>query len=146
MKFTCSVEIERPIEDVVRLFDNVENLKEWQDGFVRYEHLSGTPGAPGAKAKLIYKSGKHTMELFETITVKNLPREFSGIYEHKHMINTITNSFTPLGSNKTRYDAELEYTKFIGIVPKLMGLLMPGKFKKQTQKWLDQFKEFAEKA
>jgi len=27
---------------------------------------------------------------------------------------------------------------------KMMAFLMPGMFKKQTQKWLNQFKEFAE--
>ena len=145
MKFTCTVEIEKPVDDVVRLFDSVENMKEWQDGFVSYEHLSGTPGEPGAKARLIYKAGKREMELIETITVKNLPQEFSGTYEHKHMVNTIKNSFTPLGPNKTRYDAELEYTKFVGFVPKMMALFMPGMFRKQTQKWLDQFRDFAER-
>ena len=145
MKFTCSVEIERPIDEVVMLFDNVDNLKEWQDDFVSYQHLSGTPGAPGAKAKLTYKSGKRIMELFETITVKNLPQEFSGVYEHKHMVNTMTNSFVALGANRTRYEAKLDYTKLIGVVPKLMAFFMPGMFKKQTQKWLDQFKAFAEK-
>lgn len=32
-----------------------------------------------------------------------------------------------------------------GIMPKLMAKLFPGMFKKQSQKWMDQFKEFVEK-
>ena len=28
MKFTCTVEIELPIEEVVEIFDSTENLKE----------------------------------------------------------------------------------------------------------------------
>lgn len=146
MKFTCSVEINQPIEKVIELFDNPDNLKEWQDGFVSFEHLSGEQGEPGAKAKLFYKMGKREMELIETIHSKNLPHEFSGTYEHKHMVNTMTNRFTSLGSNKTKWEAELEYTKLIGFVPKVMAWLFPGMFKKQTQKWLDQFKTFAERA
>ena len=29
-------------------------------------------------------------------------------------------------------------------MPRLMATLMPGMFKRQTQKWLDQFKVFSE--
>jgi hypothetical protein len=145
MKFTCTVIIDLSIEKVIELFDNIENLKEWQDGFVSFENISGTQGKPGAKSKIIYRSGKHVIELVETITVKNLPHEISGIYENEHMVNTMRNLFTSLGATQTKYEAELEYTAFNGFVPKMMALFTPGLFKKQTQKWLDQFKAFAEK-
>jgi len=144
-QFTCTVEIGLPLDRVIELFDNVDNLKEWQDGFVSFEHLSGTPGEPGAKSKMIYKVGKREIELIETIIVKCLPREFTGKYEAKSMVNTMTNRFTSIEDKKIRYDAEIEYTKFNGIIPKLIGLFMSGVFRKQTQKWLVQFKEFAEK-
>ena len=120
------------------------NLKKWQDGFVSFEHLSGTPGKPGAKSRMKYQIGKREMELIETITVNNLPQEFSGNYEAKQMINPMTNYFTSPKDNKTTWEAHLEYTQFKGILPKLMAFFMPGVFKKQTQKWLDQFKVFAE--
>ena len=146
MKFTCSVEIKQPIARVTELFDAPNNLKEWQDGFVGIEHLSGRPGQPGAKSKLIYNIKNKEMELIETIIKKDLPREFSATYEHKHMTNTMSNRFTSLGSNLTKYDAEIEYTQFNGFLVKMMAFLFPGMFKKQVQKWLDQFKAFAEKA
>jgi uncharacterized membrane protein len=145
MKFSCSVEINKPVEKVIELYDNTENLKKWQDGFVSLEHLSGKPGTPGAKSKLIYKIGKREIELIETISVKNLPHEFSALYETKTMVNTMTNRFIPIGEEKTKYETEIEYTRFNGVMPKMMAFLMPGVFKKQTQKWLNQFKVFAEK-
>ncbi len=144
MKFTCSVEIDQPIKRVIQLFDNPANMKEWQDGFVSMELLSGVRGKVGAKSRLLYKSGKHVVELIETIQVKNLPQEKTALYEHKHMVNIMSNYFTALGTDKTKWEVVIEYTKFIGFFPKLMALLMPGVFKKQTQKWLDQFKKFAE--
>lgn len=146
MKFHCSVDIDLPVEKVIALFDNEENLKEWQDGLVSFDHISGTPGTPGAKSKMVYRTGGREIELIETITAKNLPEEFSGTYVAKQMENTMTNSFTSLGPSKTRWDAEIEYTAFHGFMPKLMAFLMPGLFRKQTQKWLDQFKAFAEKS
>jgi carbon monoxide dehydrogenase subunit G len=58
MKFTCSIDINAPIEKVVKLWDNPENLKNWQDGFVSIETVSGTPGAAGAKSKITFQKRK----------------------------------------------------------------------------------------
>ena len=74
----------------------------------------------------------------------NLPHEFSGTYEHKHMDNTMRNLFTQITENSTRYDAEVEYTAFRGFFPKLMALLAPGMFKKQVDKQLIALKKLLE--
>ena len=145
MKFTCSVTINAPINKVVELFTNREKLKEWQDGYVGTKQISGTPGTVGAKSKITYKNRKHLMEITETIMVKNLPSEITALYEHEHMVNTMRNNFTPVSPTQTKWESNIEYTKFIGFIPNLMSLVLPGVFKKQTQKWLDNFKVFAEK-
>jgi uncharacterized membrane protein len=144
MKFTSTVVIDAPREKVVELFQDVSKFKEWQEGFVSLEHLSGLAGTLGAKSKIVYKSGKHVTELTETIIVNYLPNEKSALYEHEHMVNTMKNRFKPLGAGQTRYDAEIEYTQFIGFMPRMMALLMPGVFRKQVQKRLDRFKTFVE--
>ncbi len=54
MKFTCAVKINLPVEKVARLFDDKNNLKDWQEGFVSSESISGKPGEVGAKSKIIY--------------------------------------------------------------------------------------------
>jgi uncharacterized membrane protein len=145
MKFDVSVDIDLPIDKVIDLFVDSNNLKEWQDGFISMDHLSGNPGEPDAKSRLIYKIGRKEIEMIETIKVNNLPEEFVGLYEAKTMVNLMTNNFMDLGGERTRYEAHIEYIKFNGFMPKLMAFLMPGVFKKQTQKWLDQFKAFAER-
>ncbi len=146
MKFTCTTEINAPIDKVIALFDDPNNLKEWQDGFISFEHLSGTPGDVGAKSLLKYKHGKREMELIETITAKNLPDEFSGIYEHEHMDNVVKCSFIELPDQKTRLEYHVDYIKYKAFIPKLITFLMPHMPKKYTQKWLDQFKAFAERS
>jgi uncharacterized membrane protein len=145
MKFKCEVQIDLTINKVIELFDDIDNLKEWQDGFISYEHISGKPGETGAISQLNYLSGKREIELIETILVKNLPLEMTSKYEHQHMVNLMTTRFHRLNKNKTLYEAEIEYTQFNGFMPKLMATLFPGMFKKQTQKWLNQFKDFAER-
>jgi hypothetical protein len=145
MKFTCSAEINLPVKRVSALFNDPNNLERWQEGFISYEHIRGVPGEPGAKSRITILHGKHHIVLTETIIFKNLPFELDALYEHEHMVNTLANRFISLTENKTRYEAQVEYQKFIGFMPKMMALLMPGMFKRQTQKWVNRFKAFAEK-
>jgi len=144
MKFTCEIEIGLPVSRVVELFDNIDNLKLWQPGFVSFEPLSGTPGEAGAKARLKYVMGKREIEMIETITVKDLPREFSGTYEAKGVWNEVKNYFIPLDEHRTLYKTENDF-RFSGFM-KIIGFLMPVAFKKESMKYLVQFKDFAEKA
>jgi hypothetical protein len=143
MKYSNEVEINLPIQRVIELFDNPDNLAKWQPGFISMEHLSGTPGQPGAKSKLKYKMGKREIEMIETITLRNLPEAFHGTYEAKGVYNIQQNYFTSIETNKTKWVSESEF-KFSGFM-KLIGWLMPGAFKKQSQQYLDRFKVFAEK-
>jgi len=144
MKYTCTVDINLPIDKVVELWENENNFKEWQDGFESIQHLSGIPNTKGAKSKIIL-DGKRRIELIETIISVDLPKEKIALYEHSHMINTQTTRFKAIEPNKTLYISEVEYTKFNGFMIKLMAKLFPSKFKEQSQKWLNQFKKFAER-
>lgn len=146
MKFTCSVDIKLPRTKVVALWENEDNLKEWQDGFLGFEHISGAPGEVGSKLLMKYKNGKREMELEETILVNDLPEMFTGQYVHTHMTNTMENVFTELDASNTRWTANLDYSILNGFMIRLIAKIFPGLFKKQTQKWLDQFKEFAERS
>lgn len=141
MRFTCHTDINAPMDRVIELFENPDYLKKWQDGFLSFEPLSGTPGEVGSKSKLIYEK----LELIETIIRNELPEEFKANYEHKHMVNTMSCKFKKVDANTTRLEQEIHYVKFNGFVIKLMAKLFPGMFKKQVQKWLDQFKAFVEK-
>jgi len=100
MKYTCSVDINLPIEKTVALWEN-ENFKEWQDGFKSIEHLSGTPNSKGAKSKIVLQ-GKRRIELLETIISEDLPKKKTTLYEHIHMTNTQTTRFKAIDPNKTQ--------------------------------------------
>ncbi len=142
MKYTTEIEIEKPIDKVIKLFDNADNLKKWMEGLQSYEHISGTAGEPGSKSRLYFKMGKREVEMIETITVRNLPDEFSGTYKAKGVFNIVKNKFEKLSDTKTKYITENEF-QFSGFM-KIIAFLMPGAFKKQSFKYLELFKEFAE--
>jgi carbon monoxide dehydrogenase subunit G len=142
MKYTSEIEINKPIDKVIELFDNPENLKKWMNGLQSFEPVSGTPGQPGSKSKLKFKMGNREIEMIETITTRNLPEEFSGTYEAKGVFNIVKNQFIRVTDNKTKYVTENEF-QFKGFM-KIIGLLMPGAFKKQSLKYLTDFKNFVE--
>lgn len=144
MKYTCEIEINQPVEKVIELFDNADNMAKWMEGLESFEHLSGEPGQPGAKSLLKFKMGKRKMEMTETITVRNLPEEFSGYYEMDGVTNYIKNKFSAITETKTLYTTENEFDIKSNLFMRIFAFLMPGMFKKQSMKYLQSFKKFAE--
>ena len=49
MKYTTEIEINKPIDRVIELFDNPENMKQWYPGFVNFEPLTGEIGKEGCQ-------------------------------------------------------------------------------------------------
>ncbi len=142
MKYHTEIEINQPIDKVIKFFDNPDNMGKWMEGLQSFEHLSGTPGQPGARSRLKFKMGRREMEMIETIKVRNLPDEFSGTYESKGGLNHVTNRFVKISDTKTKHITEQEFL-FTGFM-KIMATLMKGAFKKQSMKYAVAFKNFAE--
>ncbi|NND94765.1 MAG: SRPBCC family protein [Flavobacteriales bacterium] len=144
MKYQCSVDIDAPIHLVVNLWKDESLFGKWQDGFQSTELLEGLADEVGAKSKIIYQQGNKRLELKETIISNSLPEEKTARYDHVHMSNTQTSRFESLSENRTRYISEVDYISFHSLLPKLMAKLFPSMFKKQSQKWMNQFKGFVE--
>ncbi len=142
MKYTTTIEIDRPLEQVIELFRNPENNYHWMEGLQNMEQLSGNPLQTGSQARLTFKMGKRIIVMTETVTASNLPEELIMVYEAKGVYNIHKSSFSSLETNKTKYTTEQEF-RFSGFM-KLIGLLMPGSFRKQSLKYLEDFKKFAE--
>lgn len=144
MKYTIEIEINAPRDQVIKLFDNPENMKHWQEGLLSYEPLTGTPGQEGATAKLVYRMGKKEMVLIEHVLTRNLPEAFHGTYDTKGVHNIQKNYFEEINENTTRWKSISEFY-FSGFMMKTIGFLMPGAFQKQSKKYMQDFKNFAEK-
>lgn len=142
MKYITEIEIDKPIDQVIAIFDNPDNMSKWMPGLQSFEILSGKQGQPGTKSKLKIKSGSREIEMIETITIRNLPSEYSGTYEAKGVFNIVKNRFIKLSESKTKYITENEF-QFSGFM-KLIGFLFPKAFKKQSFKYLAEFKTFVE--
>jgi|GEM_PF-51673 len=145
MKYTVEIIIDLPREEVIKKMDNPENMKHWQRGLIRYQLLNTkNPRANGARMELEYKMGKRDMVMIETILKSNFPSEFHASYDAKNVHNIQKNYFEAIDENRTKWRSESEF-QFSGFMMKTMGSLMPGMFKKQSKKYMEDFKNFAEK-
>ena len=142
MKYSHEILINSSREEVVTKMKDPDNFKHWQEGFISYQHISGTPGEEGARAKLIYEIGKRNIEMTETILEMNLPSSFKASYEAKGVYNVQQNIFEEESSDTTRWISTNEFN-FSGFM-KIIGFFMPGSFKKQSLKYMNDFKDFAE--
>lgn len=143
-RYKLETEIDVPRDKVIEYFDNPDNLPKWQPTLVSMEHMSGKPGQPGAKTMLKYKMGKREVDMIETIVRRDLPDEFTGIYEAKGVWNELINHFYEIDNGqRTRWEFETEF-RCTGLMMRAMSFLMPGMFKKASTKNMQDFKEFAE--
>jgi len=143
MEYTLEIELKSPRNEVIKKFNNEENMKHWQEGFVSMEHLNGEKGKTGAISKLTYKmKSNKEVEMIETITMLDLPDAIHFTFDAKNVYNIQENYFEELPNGHTKWITKNEF-KFSGFM-KLIGFLMPGAFKKQSLTFMNNFKAFAE--
>lgn len=135
--------INKPIKEVWEFFKDPNNLVLWLSGFQRFEHISGTPGTVGAKAKHHFlEKGKELIldgELTEVIPEKRI----TGTLDSSMMLNTVTNSFNGLENSQTELSISSD-TQFKGFLWKQLGPLMKGEFKKRQERDLQTLKHLLE--
>ncbi|WP_452599219.1 SRPBCC family protein [Pontimicrobium sp. MEBiC01747] len=143
MKYTSEIIVKVSLDDFIKKLDNHDNMKHWQRGLTSYEHLSGNPGKTGAKMQLNYTFGKRKMSLTETIVDIKLPHKMYLNYDAPGMHNIQKNSFSETADGHTKWVSKSEFIA-TNFKMRMLTLLMPSIFKKQSMKYLTDFKNFAE--
>jgi hypothetical protein len=143
MKYTTKIVVDKPIVEVTNKINSVDNMKHWQEGLISVEHISGTPGEFGAKMKLKYDFGNRKMELIETITKNELPKKLYLTYSTKGIHNIQQNYFQSIGESQTEWISKSEFQPTTFFM-RAMLFFMPNAFKKQSLKYMTNFKNFVE--
>lgn len=143
MKYSHEIIIDLPREKVIEIFDNQENAFEWMEGLKSWDQLSGEPGKEGAKSRLTYETKRGKMVIDEEITKKDLPDMCNFVFTSKGVTNWNDNRFEEIAPNQTKW-VQSNVFKCKGMIW-VFAKLMPGAFKKQSLKYMSDFKSFAEK-
>ena len=153
MTYTVSIEIAMPREEVAQLLADPAHLPKWLRGLVAHEPLTGAHGQVGTRSRVVLRMGQQTMEATETITRRE-PADLRGIPKGsvvhfdreivgEGMWSAVRDRLTEAGPEMTLWVSESEY-RFSKLLMRLVGLLMPGAFRKQSQQHMQDFKAFAE--
>ena len=78
MKYTVSIEIAMPREEVAQLLADPAHLPKWLRGLVLHKPLSGVHGQLGTKSRVVMQTGQQKFEATETITRRE-PADLHGI-------------------------------------------------------------------
>lgn len=153
MKYTVTIEIARPREEVAQLLADPAHLPQWLRGLVLHEPLSGVHGQVGTTSRVVMQMGQQQMEATETITrrepaeLRGIPKESVVHFEREivseGMWSAVRDRLTEASPDTTLWVSENEY-RFSGWLMRLVGLLMPGVFRKQSLQHMQDFKAFAE--
>lgn len=153
MKYTVSMEIALPRERTAQLLADPAHLPNWLRGLVLHEPLSGVHGHVGTKSRVVLQMGQQKLECTETITrrepvdLHRIPKESVVHFEREivgqGMWSVTRDRLTETGPETTLWESENEY-RFSGLLMRLVGLLMPGTFRKQSLQHMQDFKAFAE--
>ena len=153
MKYTVSIEIALPREQVVQLLADPAHLPKWLRGLVLHEPLNGLHGQVGTTSRVVMQMGPQTMEGTETITrrepadLQRIPRDIVVHFDReivaKGMWSAAREGLTQTGPETTLWVSENEY-RFSGLPMRLLAPLMRGTFRKQSRQHMQDFKAFAE--
>ena len=153
MKYTVSIEIALPREEVAQLLADPAQMSKWLRGLVVHEPLRGTHGQVGTESRVVLRTGQQTMEGTETVTRRE-PADLHGIphdivvhFERElvaeGMWSAARERLTEAGPGTTLWESENEF-RFSSLPMRLMGLVMGGAFRKQSRQHMQDFKAFAE--
>lgn len=153
MKYTVSIEIARPREEVAQLLADPAHIPKWLRGMVLHEPLNGLHGHVGTKSRVVMQMGQQQFEATETITRRE-PADLRGIpsgsvvhFEREivaeGMWSVARERLTEASPHTTLWVSENEY-RFSSLLMRLVGFLMPGTFRKQSLQHMQDFKAFAE--
>ena len=142
MHYTVEIEIDLPRERVFELLTDPAVRSKWQRGLQQVELLEGEVGEVGARSRLVFTNGKRKMEMQEVLTELVPPERAVWTFDAKGVHNVVKSNLVEVSPDTTRLVNENEFV-FSGFM-KVIGFLAKKAFPRQSLKYMQDFKAFAE--
>jgi len=113
MNLDCEVIIDKPIQQVWDYVNNPDNLTQWLNDFVRYEHLTGDMNAPkiGDTSNHTYLQNGKEFTMLEEIKAYDPPRHVQIFMTSSWFDMEIINNFDELTPTQTKLFAGAEFVR-----------------------------------
>ena len=138
-RYQLSIQIDKPLKEVIKLYANRTLLSKWQPDLLDSKQIENYPNLKYTHQLAL---GRRKIVLTETILRNDLPMHYDVNFELKGISNTAHNSFEEVSAAVTRWTCNTAY-QFHGIM-KLLSFFMQGSLKKQSEMIMINFKHFAE--
>lgn len=142
MRFSISIDIARPREQVWRLFTDGARLHEWQETLKSFDVVSGEPGRVGSVTRFTYHEGGRDVEMLETIIEREEGVSFVQRLEAQMMASTMRNGFSSPRADTTRWTLDCDIG-FRGLW-QVLGVLMRPLLVRKTRTDMERFRRLAE--
>ena len=147
LQYEERIEIEKPIDVVVDLFGDINNMKKYMPETKDIILLEGTDGEEGAKYLIVVEYEGETMEMTSTLLEKKLPEKITYSYESNGVLNIMTQKHQKSSDNTTLVINEQQF-EFRGLL-KIISFFepegfSPESFKQRSRLYLQSFKKFVE--
>lgn len=137
--FRQEKEIIKPLDMVIRVFSDRDQMIRWQPGLVSVEPMEG---AGPRTFKLTFQLGRRRMPMTETIESDQLPAQYIVTYDMKGVFNRVKHSFVATETGTTLWRCDHEF-RFKGLM-KLVVVFIRGDFEKQSDIIMRNFKGYVE--
>jgi len=141
VRSNVELDINAPRAKVAALFADPGNNTKGMDDVARTEPISGEPGMPGSKYRMVPKKGDR--EFVATVVARNLPDQSRLKLDGSTVAVAITDTFLATGPGSTRILSEEVFT-FKGFIHKVFGVFAQGAIRKAHRRHIEAFKRFAE--
>ena len=128
MKYSSRIDNNLPLTRVTELFDDMDNINYWQEGFICYEPVEIIPEHTGATTQLPYRTGNRKIDMTATIIEPDFPKVFTATYETKGGRKLVHNHFETLVGHTISWTAPNQFD-FSGFFTKLHSLVVQGTLK-----------------
>ncbi|NNF01803.1 MAG: SRPBCC family protein, partial [Bacteroidia bacterium] len=142
MKYSLSNTINAPFDKVIAKFSEPEGAFHWMEGLQKIDRISGKPHEVGAKTDFYFLFKNKEMKISETILEQDLPKSIKFAFVSSMGYNEVEMQFEKLSDDSVK-QTNNSYFELKGFM-KLMGPIMKGMFKKQSLKYMEAFKKYAE--
>jgi hypothetical protein len=142
MKSTVELDINLPQQRLAALFADPTLNTKWMDEVERYEPVTGQPGAPGSKYRLVPKKGD--MVFVATVIANDLPNESRLVLDGSNVTVAITARYVALSPGTSRLVSEEVFT-FKSLIGQIIGgVFARPAIRKAHRRHIEAFKRFAE--
>lgn len=142
MKYSLSNTISSTPQHVAVKISDPEGVKEWTENLQEIRAVSGEYCDVGSKRDLHYLFRGKEMIIQETILENKLPEQIKFSYDSQMGRNIVELRFEQLSENEVKQTSST--TMELKGAMKLFGFLFKSMFKKQSRKYMEGFKKFAE--